>query len=47
MNANRQVTSQEAEQFIKSVDINNDKTVSKEELLQIFKKVVSSNKWSS
>lgn len=44
MQQSRKVTKAEVDQFISSVDANNDKKINKEELFEIFKKVVNSHK---
>lgn len=45
MQQTRKVTQAEVDQFISSVDSNNDKKINKEELFEIFKKVVNTHKW--
>lgn len=45
MQQSRKVTPEEVNQFINSVDTNNDKKINRDELLQIFKKVVTQTKW--
>lgn len=42
-NQQRQVTPAEISQFIKAVDVNNDGKIEKNELYDIFKKVLSGN----
>lgn len=42
MNQGRQVSQQEVNQFIAAVDINGDGKVTKTELFEIFKRVISS-----
>lgn len=44
MQQTRKVTQAEVDQFINSVDSNNDKKINKEELFEIFKKVVNTHK---
>jgi hypothetical protein len=44
MNQNKKVTSDDINQFISSADSNQDRKISKEELYQIFTKVVSGTK---
>jgi Ca2+-binding EF-hand superfamily protein len=44
MQQSRKVTPEEVNQFINSVDTNNDKKINRDELLQIFKKVVTQTK---
>lgn len=44
MKAGRQASPEEVTALVKNVDANCDGKISKEELLQIFKKVVASNK---
>ena len=41
MGQNRQVTEAEVQQFISAVDKNNDGKVAKQELFEIFKRVIS------
>ncbi len=45
MNTGKQVSQQEVNQFVKAVDSSGDGKIQKPELFEIFKKVLSSQKW--
>lgn len=45
MKQKKKVTEEEVNQFIRSVDTDNDAKINKKELFEIFKKVITNGRW--
>lgn len=45
MKQKKKVTEEEVNQFIRSVDTDNDAKINKKELFEIFRKVITNGRW--